>query len=432
MDWRQIFLNMGIAVPQPADLVAALFSAAALLGVLALAALIRNTLLPRLYAELPWGLDAPASRIGLVISTFVQFGFLLLALLLIRHLLPPAPLAHALIATALALAAGIFIWRLVRIAQVGGTMVAGILSVIVAGMVAATAFGGSQRLTSALDAVGFTAGATRISLLTAVAVLAVGIGLYFAARLAASVARSAIERVEGLDPAQQLLANKLAGLLITVIAIFIGIDALGIDLTALAVFSGALGLAVGFGLQKTLGNLIAGLILLMDRSIKPGDVIAVGNTFGWVDKIGIRAVSVVTRDGKEHLIPNEVLMTEPVENWSYSSHDVRVNIPVGVSYQADMELAQTLMLEAARASPRVLEDPAPKVWMTGFGSSSVDFEIRVWIHDPEVGIGSVRSDILNRLWTLFKTNEVEIPFPQLDLHIRSNPANLGQPSAPPD
>jgi hypothetical protein len=115
-----------------------------------------------------------------------------------------------------------------------------------------------------------------------------------------------------------------------------GIDLLGIDLTALTVFSGAFGLAVGFGLQKTFGNLIAGIILLMDRSVKPGDVIVVGDSFGHVTKIGVRAVSIVTRDGKEHLIPNENLMTQEVENWSYSSRDVRVHIPVGIAYDCDL------------------------------------------------------------------------------------------------
>ncbi len=127
-----------------------------------------------------------------------------------------------------------------------------------------------------------------------------------------------------------MLAQKLAAVAILVAAFFIGIDLIGIDLTALAVFSGAFGLAVGFGLQKTFGNLIAGIILLMDRSIKPGDVIVVGESFGHVTKIGVRAVSIVTRDGKEHLIPNENLMTQEVENWSYSSRDVRLHIPVSV------------------------------------------------------------------------------------------------------
>jgi len=199
-------------------------------------------------------------------------------------------------------------------------------------------------------------------------------------------------------------------------------DLLGIDLTSLAVFSGAVGLAVGFGLQKTLGNMIAGVLLLMDRSIKPGDVIVVGDQFGQVNRIGVRAVSVLTRDGKEHLIPNEQLMTQAVENWSYSDRKVRVHIPVGVSYACDLARAQALMLEAARDVPRVMKEPAPGIWLRGFGDSSVDHDIMVWIDDPEEGVGNVRSAVLNRVWVLFKENGIEIPFPQRDVWIKSAPA----------
>ena len=190
-------------------------------------------------------------------------------------------------------------------------------------------------------------------------------------------------------------------------------------------FSGAFGLAIGFGLQKTFGNLIAGIILLMDKSIKPGDVIAIADqagqsTFGQIRKIGVRAVSLVTRDQKEYLIPNENLMINQVENWSYSSRNVRIQVPVGVSYEADMKLAEKLMLEAAKAADRVLKTPPPTVWMDSYGDSSVNFVIHCWIQDPEEGVGNVRSAVLKKLWWLFKDNGVEIPFPQRDLHLRSS------------
>ena len=234
-------------------------------------------------------------------------------------------------------------------------------------------------------------------------------------RLANRVLARSIARSRGLDPTQKLLAEKLAGIAIIAAAFFFGIDVLGIDLTAFAVFSGALGLAVGFGLQKTVGNLIAGIILLLDRSIKPGDVIVVGDSFGWVNKIGVRAVSVITRDGKEHLIPNENLMTQEVENWSYSDRNVRIHIPVGIAYDSDLDLAQKLMMQAALDSPRVLKSPRPNVWLTGFGESSVDHEILAWIADPEAGVGNVRSDVLGRLWRLFRDHGVTIPFPQREV-----------------
>lgn len=268
-----------------------------------------------------------------------------------------------------------------------------------------------------LDAIGVSVGAHRISILSVLTFLIASIVIYWAARLAYRFLARLIRQSGRLDPSQQVLVQKIAGLAIVAIAVLIGTDVLGIDLTALAVFSGALGLAIGFGLQKTLGNLIAGLILLMDRSVKPGDVIAVGDAVGAISKIGIRAVSVVTRDGKEFLIPNETLMTETVENWSYSSRNVRLKIPVGVSYNCDLGLAQRLMIQAAIAAPRVLTDPAPAIWLRGFGDSSVDHDILVWIEDPELGIGNVQSEILNLVWVLFKQNGIEIPFPQRDVHL---------------
>jgi small-conductance mechanosensitive channel len=202
--------------------------------------------------------------------------------------------------------------------------------------------------------VGIQIGQRRFSLLSALTIGVTVLLLFAGVRLANKLLSHSIGSARGFDPTQKLLVQKLAGIAVVVLAFFIGVDLLEIDLTAFTVFSGAFGLAIGFGLQKTIGNLIAGIILLMDRSIKPGDVIVVGDSFGWVNKIGVRAVSVITRDGKEHLIPNENLMTQEVENWSYTDRNVRVRIPVRVAYDCDLKRAQELMLRAAAESPRVL------------------------------------------------------------------------------
>jgi small-conductance mechanosensitive channel len=278
-----------------------------------------------------------------------------------------------------------------------------------------------------LDRIGFDIGSTRISLWSALVVFVVLIVLLIVARLGSGLARLVFARITRLDPTQQLLGEKLVSITVWAIAFLIGIDILGIDLTALAVFSGAFGLAIGFGLQKTFGNLIAGIILLMDRSIKPGDVIAVadeaGNEgYGQIRKIGIRAISVVTRDKKEYLIPNENLMINQVENWSYSSREVRVRAPVRVAYGTDITLAEKLMQQAVEDAPRVLAHPAPRVLLMAFGESAMEFEIRFWIDDPEEGINSVRSEVFKRLWHLFQENGVAIPFPQRDLTLRDNDA----------
>jgi small-conductance mechanosensitive channel len=299
--------------------------------------------------------------------------------------------------------------------------IAWLLAGVAFGAILADALNGLRPIMAVLERVGFSMGETRFSLLMLIQISVALLALLAVVRLISRIANQSIKRTKSLDATQQLLAQKLVGVGLLVAAFFIAIDIAGIDLTALAVFSGAFGLAVGFGFQKTFGNLIAGIILLMDRSIKPGDVIVVGDSFGHVTKIGVRAVSIVTRDGKEHLIPNENLMTQEVENWSYSSRDVRVHIPVGVAYDCDLPLAQKLMVQAASESRRVLEMPAPRVWLRAFGESSVDHEILVWIGDPEGGVGNVQSDILNRLWVLFKENGISIPFPQRDIRVKSWP-----------
>jgi small-conductance mechanosensitive channel len=275
-----------------------------------------------------------------------------------------------------------------------------------------------------LDRWGFTLADTRISVWTVLVAIVVIVLALVLARLAVRIACWLLGKLTSLDSAQTLLAQKLVSIAVWVLTFLLAIDILGIDLTALAVFSGALGLALGFGLQKTFGNLLAGIILLMDRSIKPGDVIEVSDmagreSFGQIRKIGIRAISVVTRDKTEYLIPNENLMINQVVNWSYSSRDVRVKAQVGVAYQTDLELAESLMLQAAKDAPRVLTTPEPRVLLMGFGESSVDFEIRFWIDDPEDGVSSVRSDVLKRVWSLFREHDIQIPFPQRDVGFRN-------------
>lgn len=276
-----------------------------------------------------------------------------------------------------------------------------------------------------LDNFGFTIDETRISAWSILVVIMVVLGVIVFARIFSKMAHSALSRMTRFDASQRLLAEKIATIAVWAFAILIGIDMLGIDLTALAVFSGAFGLAIGFGLQKTFGNLLAGIILLMDKSIKPGDVISVADTagnegFGQIRKIGIRAISVVTRDQTEYLIPNENLMINQVVNWSYSSREVRVKAPVGVSYGSDLDLVTKLLYQAVADTPRVLDNPKPRVNLMGFGNSSVDFELRFWILDPEEGLSNIRSDVFMRIWQLFKEHDVEIPFPQRDLNLRHN------------
>jgi small-conductance mechanosensitive channel len=274
-----------------------------------------------------------------------------------------------------------------------------------------------------LDSWALAIGDWRISAFDVLFALVAVLLVFAFAWAATRLTRSALRRITAFDGTQRVLAEKISTIIIWVATFFLGVDLLGIDLTALTVFSGAFGLAIGFGLQKTFGNLISGIILLLDKSIKPGDVIAVTDptgqqTFGQIRKIGIRAVSVTTRDEREYLIPNENLMINQVENWSYSSKNVRIQVKVGVSYDADMELAEKLMLEAAAKARRVLDTPPPTVWMSEYGDNAVNFTIHCWINDPEEGVGNVRSEVLKHLWVLFKAHGVELPYPKRDLYLR--------------
>lgn len=362
--------------------------------------------------------------------TIVRHGVAALLLAMLANGYAWAGFAALLLGIALGAATAMFVLTVLRGLHLPRWM-AWLAALVVFVAILSHGIGGFNVITGTLDRIGMDVGRRRISLLAIVTILVTATALYAVARLANRVISHSVAQARGFDPTQKLLVQKLASIAVVLVVFFFGIDLLGIDLTSFAVFSGALGLAVGFGLQKTVGNLIAGIILLMDRSIKPGDVIVVGDSFGWVNKIGVRAVSVITRDGKEHLIPNENLMTQEVENWSFSDRNVRVRIPVGVGYETDLKLAQKLMLQAAVESPRVLTSPKPNVWLTSFGDYAVEHEILAWISDPESGVGNVKSDVLNRLWVLFHENDIQIPVPRREIMVKSWP-NAPRPEPPKD
>jgi small-conductance mechanosensitive channel len=326
-----------------------------------------------------------------------------------------------LLVGALGLAVALLAYQVARGFRLGATLAAA-AALLIGIAVVAGRLGGLDPLVAGLDRAAVSFGKTRLSLLDVLNFVLIAALLFGAVRVAVRAVNRSIGNVEALDLSQRVLFQKLASIAVVALAFFIGIDVLGIDLTALAVFSGAFGLAVGFGFQKTFGNLISGLILLMDRSIKPGDVIVVGDTFGWVNKIGVRYVSVLTRDGKEHLIPNETLMTEPVENWSYTNKNVRLHVKVAVAHDSDVRLAQRLMLEATAGHPRILDDPKPVCWITAITLSAIEHEIRIWIDDPEQGVTNVQGEVLLRILELFREHGIPLPREQQDVHLRPAPA----------
>jgi small-conductance mechanosensitive channel len=239
--------------------------------------------------------------------------------------------------------------------------------------------------------------------------------LFTIARLISTTTATTIRKNEDISPSMQVLAVKGIQLFLYGAAFFMGVKTVGIDLTGLAVLSGAIGVGLGFGLQKVVSNLVSGVIILIDKSIKPGDVISLGETFGWIQTLGARYASVVTRDGKEYLIPNEDLITGQVVNWSHSNDFVRLDIYFGTAYGDDPHRVRELAIASAKSVDRVLSFKAPVCHIVGFGDSSVDYILRFWIKDPTGGLTNIRGNVYLALWDTFKNNNISIPFPQREV-----------------
>ena len=275
----------------------------------------------------------------------------------------------------------------------------------------------SDDVATFLDGLAFELGDFRFSILTLITAIVVIGFLITLARVASQATVSTIRRNEDISPSMQVLAVKAVQLAMYGIAFYMGVKAVGIDLTGLAVLSGAIGVGLGFGLQKVVSNLVSGVIILLDKSIKPGDVISLGETFGWIQTLGARYASVVTRDGKEYLIPNEDLITGQVVNWSHSNDFVRLDIHFGTAYGDDPHVVRKLAIEAAASVDRVLGFKAPVCHIVGFGDSSVDYILRFWIKDPTGGLTNIRGNVFLALWDTFKENDISIPFPQREVKL---------------
>ncbi len=270
---------------------------------------------------------------------------------------------------------------------------------------------------SALDSIGFVIGGLRVTPLLVIKTSVLLMLTLWAANAASDFLDRRVRSSADLTPSIQVLIGKLIRLVLITFAILIALSTVGIDFSALAFFSGAVGVGLGFGLQKIVSNLVSGIILLADKSIKPGDVITVGENFGWVDSMGARYTSIVTRDGREFLIPNEDFVTQRVINWSYSNDEVRLDVPFGVSYASDPHKVCELAVEAAKSVARVLVSPQPVCHLKAFGDFSLNFILRFWIRDPIDGITNVSGKVLLALWDTFKREGIEIPYPVREVHM---------------
>ncbi|WP_152498254.1 mechanosensitive ion channel family protein [Roseovarius sp. THAF8] len=288
-----------------------------------------------------------------------------------------------------------------------------------------------------LDSAAVHLGEMRLSLWIVLQAVAMIAFLMFLARFVSTTSASRIRSNKDISPSMQVLAVKVIQISLYGAAFFIGLRAVGVDLTGLAVLSGAIGVGLGFGLQKVVSNLVSGVIILLDKSIKPGDVISLGETFGWINSLGARYISITTRDGKEYLIPNEDLITGQVVNWSHSNEFVRLDIYFGTAYGDDPHLVRKVAIDAAKGVERVLAFKAPVCHIVGFGDSSVDYILRFWISDPTGGLTNIRGNVYLALWDAFQEHGISIPFPQREVtvlegsELGTRALDRGDPGKPP-
>lgn len=233
----------------------------------------------------------------------------------------------------------------------------------------------------------------------------------------AGIIEARLMRVDTLDSSLRIVGVRVAKALLTVVAIVSSLSLVGIDMTALSVFTGALGVGLGLGMQKIASNYVSGFIILLDRSIRLGNVVQVGADVGQVTRITTRYTVLKNTTGTECIVPNDVLISSVVQNQTYSDTRLRLATTVGVAYGTDLDLAMRLMAEAASSQRRVLADPAPRALLTLFGDSSIQLELGFWIADPEAGKGGVTSDVNLAVWRAFRDNGIEIPFPQREVRM---------------
>ncbi|HEX7045346.1 MAG TPA: mechanosensitive ion channel domain-containing protein [Burkholderiales bacterium] len=288
----------------------------------------------------------------------------------------------------------------------------GALTLAIWTLLALHIFGWAPLVADVLDEFAVYIGSTRVSLLT-VASFLLSIALLLILYLWTFKALDLrIRRAANLDASTKVALLKLAKLVLLTAVVIAALLASGLDLTTLTVLGGALAVGVGLGLQKTVSNYVSGFVLIFEESVRPGDMITVGETFGTVQELNARHVVVRTPDGHDVLIPNEELVTQRIVSWSYGDRDVRVRIPVRIGYTDDLERVLALLEEIGRSEPRVLAHPPPQAFVTGFGENGIHLELTVWINDPENGVMELRSQLHCTIWREFRERGITVPLPQ--------------------
>jgi len=297
--------------------------------------------------------------------------------------------------------------------------------------IAAEYLGWLDPIIATLDSVGIAAGKSRITVWSVLKLLFIlTLFMLVAAWISRWIERR-VKKMNGVALSTRIGIAKFANAFLIALSILMGLNAAGVDLTALTVLTGAIGLGLGFGLQAIAANFVSGFVLLMDRSIKPGDVISLSGqagtsteNFGWVQELRGRYVVVRDRDGVEMLVPNQQLISNAVINWSYTDPRIRLKLPIRVSYHDDPELALQILITACEGQRRVLRDPEPVSRLLHFSDSGIELELRFWISDPQEGVNNVRSEVNRAIWRLFKQHGITIPVAQREILVRNASTHL--------
>lgn len=384
-----------------------------------LAFLLKNIIQPR-FNDLINKLNVPF-RLTEVLYSFLKLIFPLLAMIFIFVGAKVLSLAAIGLSSSVAIAITklLLAWIIIRflVQIIEQKLARNIIAFTIWGLAALSIFGILDQTMTTLDAIGFSMGDFRLSALSvAKGIFGIFILLY-GALFVANLLDKRIGNARSLNPSSRVLISKITRVGLVVSALLIGVTSAGIDLSIFAVFSGAVGLGVGFGLQKVISNLFSGMLLLMDQSIKPGDIIEMDGTFGWVNHMGARYTELVTRDNKSYLVPNEEFITQHVVNWSHGNTLVRVQTEFGVHYDSDPHIVRKLAIEAAGKPDRVVDSPAPVCHLVEFGDSSINFVLRYWIKDAEKGIVNTKGDVMLALWDILKENDIKIPYPHREVFV---------------
>jgi small-conductance mechanosensitive channel len=359
--------------------------------------------------------------------------------LLLTHLGARADLLYVALQLTLALA-------LVRLAAYGMRLMLGRetwfdawegrIAVAIWLVIALELLGWLEKIQATLEHVHLIPGRNMFTLWELVKGIVVVTVFVFVTTFVARTVERRVMRLGSIALSTRIGISKFTYFVLLGIGVLLGINAAGVDVTTLNVLTGGIGIGLGFGLQTIAGNFVSGFVLLIDKSIKPGDVISfTGHTgtstenFGWVQELRGRYVVVRDRDGVETLVPNQNLITNSVINWSYSDKRVRLRLPVMISYDDDPEGALEALLEAVRDHPRILREPAPVSRLMAFEDYGMRLEVRFWIADPMNGVNNVRSDVNRAIWRVFRAHKIRIPVAQRELRILAPTRDADAPGA---